>query len=297
MNRAINLKRIPVFLFICITLLSGCQKKDAGKESVASIIPVEVRKVELQDIYNTLEYSGNIKAQDEALVYSKVSGKVLKKVKEDGNLIEKGEPIVYIDRDEVGLKFENAPVESPLKGVVGRIFVDIGAQVTPLVPIGLVVDMDKVKINLDIPEKYSSLVSLGQEAKVRVDAYPDKEFTGKVTKVSPVVEISSRSFPVEITLDNPKHLLNSGMFARVKLQVESRKGVPVILKEAVMGNPPDSYVFIAENNRAILRKVSLGIRQGQFYEVKEGLKVNDLVVIMGHQRLSEGVNIRVEGEK
>lgn len=297
MNRAINIKQITVFLLICITLLFGCQRKDAKKESAASIIPVEVKKVELQDIYNTLEYSGNIKAQDEALVYSKVSGKVLNKVKEDGSSVEKGEPIVYIDRDEVGLKFENAPVESPLKGVVGRIFVDIGAQVTPLVPIGLVVDMDKVNINLDIPEKYLPLVSLGQEAKVSVDAYPNKEFTGKVTKVSPVVEISSRSFPVEITLDNSQHLLNSGMFARVKLQVESHIGVPVVLKEAVMGSSPDSYIFIVEKNRAVLRKVTLGMRQGQYYEVKEGLKENDLVVIMGQQRLSDGASISLEGEK
>ncbi|PIP20490.1 MAG: hypothetical protein COX40_04435, partial [Candidatus Omnitrophica bacterium CG23_combo_of_CG06-09_8_20_14_all_40_11] len=211
--------------------------------------------------------------------------------------VNKGETIAYIDRDEVGLKFEKASVESPLAGIVGRVYVDIGQNVTAQTPIALVVDMDKVKIDLDTPEKYLPRVSLSQVAKISVDAYPEEEFLGLVTKISPVVDLTTRSAPIEITMDNPQHRLQSGMFAKVRLILAEHKNVPVILKEAVMGKEPDLYVYMVKDNQAILQKVTLGLHQGPYFEVQEGLKEGDLVVIMGQQRLKDNAQVSVEIEE
>jgi multidrug resistance efflux pump len=122
-------------------------------------------------------------------------------VKEDGSPIKIGEVIAYIDRDEVGLKFEKAPVESPLSGTVGRIYVDIGSSVTAQTAIAYVVSMDNVKTNLNIPEIYLPKINVGQAAEVFIDAYPDEKFIGIVTKVSPVVDLDTRTAPVEITIE------------------------------------------------------------------------------------------------
>jgi membrane fusion protein (multidrug efflux system) len=281
------------FLIILILLLSGCQKK-VEKDNAVELIPVKVSKVELKDILETIDYVGNIKARDEAVIYPKVSGKIIEKVKQEGDLVNKGETIVYIDRDEVGLTFERAPVESSLKGVVGRVYVDIGQNVNNLTPIALVVNMDKVKIDLDVPEKYLSRVSLGQKAKINVDAYPEENFMGEVTKITPVVDLINRASPIEITVDNPGHLLKSGMFAKVSLIIQERKAVPIILKEAIMGKEPELYTYVIENKKAVLRKISLGIRQGPYYEVKQGLREGDPVVIVGQQRLYEGAAVETE---
>lgn len=285
-----------VMLIFSLSLLFGCQPKPA-KEKSAEVIPVKVAKVQLRQVYETLEYVGNIKAQDEAIVYPKVSGKIIEKVKQDGSPINKGEVIAYIDRDEVGLKFERAPVESPLAGIVGRVYVDIGENAVPQTPIALVVNTDKVKIDLDIPEKYLPRVSLGQEAKIMVDAYPQEEFLGKVTKISPVVDLETRTAPIEIIIENQSHRLQSGMFAKVKLILQAHKDIPVILKEAIMGKEPNLYVYVVENKKASSRKVALGIREGPYYEVQEGLKEGDLVVIMGQQRLYEGAKVEPEEQK
>lgn len=284
-----------VILLIASFVLSGCQPGQE-KEKISELIPVKVLKVQLRGIFEVLEYTGNIKAQDEALVYPKVSGKIMEKVKVDGSSVNKGETLAYIDRDEVGLKFEKAPVQSPLIGIVGRIYVDIGQNVDTQTPIALVVDMDKVKINFDTPEKYLPRVSLGQVARINVDAYPQEEFLGQVSKISPVVDLITRSAPIEITVDNPQHRLKSGMFANVGLILREHKNVPVILKEAVMGREPDTYVYVVEANKAILKKIILGLRQGPYYQVREGLKPGDLVVIMGQQRLYEGASVNVEEE-
>lgn len=285
-----------VVIFIistCLLSVTGCQRK-IEKEKSQEAIPVKVLKVQFQDLSEEIGYVGNIKAQDEATIYPKVSGKIIEKIKEDGACIKKGEPVVYIDRDEVGLKFEKAPVESTLSGTVGRVYVDIGENVNPQTPVALVVNMDKVKIDLDIPEKYLAKVSVGQEARVKVDAYPGEEFTGRVTKISPIVDLDTRTAPVEIKIDNPEHRLKSGMFAKVFLIIEVHKNVPVILKEAIIGKEPNLYVYVVEDKKAFLRKISLGIHQGSYYEVKDGLKEGDLVVVMGQQRLYESAPVETE---
>ncbi|MFH1641193.1 MAG: efflux RND transporter periplasmic adaptor subunit [Candidatus Omnitrophota bacterium] len=293
-----NFDRWLLLVIFCLVLgiLSGCQGRQVEKVEEPESIPVKVLKVKLQELSELLEYVGDIRAQDEAMVYPKVSGKIIEKVKEDGSPVEKGGVIAYIDRDEVGLKFEKAPVESPLSGIIGRVYVDIGQNVSAQTPIALVVNMDKVKINLDIPEKYLPRVSLEQQALIGVDAYPKQEFLGVVTKISPVVDLTTRSFPVEITLANTEHLLKSGMFAKVRLILKEHQDVAVVLKEAVMGKEPNFYVYVIEDNKAVLRKVSLGIRQGEYFEVRDGLKEGDLVVVMGQQSLKDNARVSMEIE-
>jgi len=283
-----------LWLILISFALSGCGQKVQAQKAAGEVIPVKVSKIELRDLDRTLEYVGDIKADSEVLIYPKASGKIMEKVKEDGEAVKKSEVICYIDRDEVGLKFEKAPVESSLDGVIGRVYVDIGQNVGPQTAVALVVSAEKVKIDFNIPEKYFAQVSPGQEAKISVDAYPGKDFTGMVAKISPVIDLNTRSFPIEITVDNKRGDLKSGMFARVSLILERHKKVPVILKEAVMGKPPNFYVYAIEDKKATAKKISLGLRQGPYFEITSGLKEGDLVVIMGQQRLFEGAEVAPE---
>jgi len=291
-------KRYATFILLIFAALfiSACEKKAKPVEKQEAIA-VRVQRIQPQDIRQALDYVGNIRAKEEALIYSRVPGKLIEKVKEDSSSVEKGDVIAYIDRDEVGFKFEKAPVESPIKGTIGRFYCDIGQNVTTQTPIALVVDMEKVEIVLDIPEKYLPRVRAGETAYIKLDAYPGESFLGKVTKVSPVLDLDTRTAPIEISVDNPYHRLSSGMFAEVSLVIQEHKGVPVILKEALMGRGDDSYVYIVENDRAAQRKVKLGLRQGPYYEVTEGLNPGELVVIMGQQRLYDGASVVVEEEK
>jgi membrane fusion protein (multidrug efflux system) len=177
---------------------------------------------------------------------------------------------------------------------VGRVYVDIGANVTAQTPVALVVSMNKVKIDLNIPERYLASISLNQKASIHVDAYPSEEFSGFVTKISPVFDTETRSMPVEITVDNKGHFLRSGMFARVSLIIDERKSAPLVLKESVMGKGEDTYVYIVENSKAVFRKVRIGIKQNEYFHAEKGLSEGDLVVIMGQQRLRDGSKVKTE---
>lgn len=283
-------------VLLCVLLVAGCQQK-ALQEKEHEVISVKAVAVVPVELNESVDYVGDIRAQDEAQVYPKVSGKVIEKVKEDGSPVNKGDTLLYIDRDEVGLKYERAPVESPLAGVVGRLYVDIGQNVTPQTPVALVVNMSRMKITVDIPERYLPAVSVGQGAEIEVDAYPQQKFAGVITKVSPVVDLGTRTAPVEVTLENPHGLLKSGMFARVKLIIGVRKDALTVLKEAIIGKEPDTYVYTVRDGRAALRKVALGIRQGPYYEITQGLQAGDRVVIMGQQKLYDGAAVSVEEEQ
>jgi len=292
------MNKTVIFVLILSVLTfaaAGCgAKKDRGKREKSDVVPVKVMTVKLQDIYKTLEYVGNIKGINEAKVYPKVAGKIIEKVKEDGCYVTKGEVIAYIDRDEVGLKFEKAPIESPLTGIVGRVYVDIGSSVSTETPVALIADMSRAQIDLDVPENILPKVIIGQDAVVTVDAYPGEEFMAKVVKVSPVVDLATRAAPIELNIENKDRKLQSGMFADVKLILGVSKDVPVILREAIIGKAPDTYVYVVEGDTAKLEKVVLGMKQGPYYEVTEGLAQGDKVVIMGQQKLRDGAVVSAE---
>lgn len=290
------MKRCAVCLLAVIiagAFCCGCGKQERSRAKDESL-PVKIMRVRVEDINKTLDYVGNIKGQDEAVVYPKVSGKIIEKVKEEGSPVSKGEAIAYIDRDEVGLKFEKAPVESPLTGMVGRVYVDIGSSVTTQTQVALVADMSNAEIDLDIPEGYLPKLKVGQKAVIEVDAYPGAEFAGTVTNISPVVDLQTRTAPIEIVIENRDLRLQSGMFAKVNLIIEEHRGYPVILKEAVIGRVDPLYVYVVEDGRAELRKVRLGVRKGAYREVLEGLREGESVVIMGQQKLKDGAPVTAE---
>lgn len=287
--------REKIIFFICgfILLSAGCAKDEAPAEKNAAI-PVTVLKVQLKDIQQALDYVGDIKAVDEAIVYPKVNGKIIEKRAEEGEAVKKGDIIAYIDRDEVGFKFEKAPVESPLSGIIGRVYVDLGTSVTPQTPVALVVDMDKVTVDLDIPEQYLAKIKLGQAAEISLQTYPGEKFFGAVSKISPVLDLETRTAPIEVSIPNSDHRLQSGMFAQAKLIIQEHKNVPVVAKESIIGREPNAYVYVVRQDSAYQQRIKLGLRQGADYEVSEGLKEGDLVVVMGQQRLFDGALVVVE---
>ncbi len=89
-------------------------------------------------------------------------------------------------------------------------------------------------------------------------------------------------------------VLTAGMFARVSLIIKKASSVPVLLKEAILGKGQDTYVYIIEDDKAVMKKIILGIHSGPYYEVREGIKEGDLVVIFGQQQLYDNAPVMVE---
>jgi membrane fusion protein (multidrug efflux system) len=286
------MRKLRILLPVACCLLSAVILTGCGrKESVRDIaIPVEVVAVEKGDLKETLFFVGDIKARNQIEVYPRVSGKLLENVVKEGQRITEDGIIAYIDRDEVGFEFEKAPVTSPIEGIVGNVYLDKGANVSPQVAIAKIVDMDVVKIRINVIERDLPKVKEGQLAQVKVDAYPNEVFKGIVERVSPVVDINSRTALAEINISNPDYKLKPGMFARVNLISREKNSALFISRDSIVrGNEGSlNYVFVIQGNRAYKRRVDLGIQEGLKFEVIGGLKQADLVVITGEEYLKDG---------
>ena len=268
-------------------------KREIRTVPVEEGIPVEVVKVIKRDLKETISYTGDIEAKERIEIYPRVSGKIIKKKVVEGDRIKKGQTIALVDRDEPGFKFEPAPVDSLLAGIVGRVYVDLGAKVTPQTPVALIVDMDRVKVKIDVVERDLPKIKIGQEAKIRMDAYPEQVFKGKIWKISPVVDLESRTAPIEILISNPKHLLKPGMFARVEIITKESKDTLIIPRDALMKEGDSTFVFVAKDNRALRKEVTTGMSQGNLVEIKDNLEPGEEVIVMGKTRVKDGDLVRV----
>lgn len=277
-------------------MAAGCRNKDA--EAMNKLekdrFLVRTEKARTRSLEDYILLTGSIKALDEATLYPRTSGKLLKNLLHEGDPVKKDQPVALVERDEVGVVYEPAPVPSTLTGVVGRTYLDTGANVTPQTPVALVVNQSKVRVALDVPEKYLGQVFLGQRATIKVDAFPDRTFTGKVYKISPVVDPSSRNTAVEVLVDNSDGRLKSGMFAEARLIVASRGDALSVPTAAIVSEDGRDYVFEpTAGGRAKKVQVRVGIRTDDFSQVS-GIKDGQEIVSFGLYGLQDGSKIKVQ---
>jgi len=301
-------KKIMMTLFLIVCALLAFRffnaksiadtQAETKTQAHRSNIVVKVMTAKKEDFTLTFDYVGSLKAKDEANVFSKVTGKLVEYTVNEGDVVQRGETIANIDRDETGLKFELAKVESPITGIVGRILLDKGANIAPnTTALAIVVDMDAMIVRLNIPEQDIPYMQKGLKAIIKVDAYADEEFQGEVSRVAEIVDPQTRTLPIEISIPNKDHRLKSGMFARIKIIAAHLKDVLVLNQDAIVQELGEKFVFVVENNIANKTKVKLGRRDNGNLEVLEGIKEGDSVIVFGQQGLKDGAEVQISNHK
>ena len=305
------MKKVMIWLFvIAIIALVGYRGWIAYQRSqteegeiTEEIPPVKVQLVKTGPLTQTLDLTGDVEGIEEIDVYPKASGKLLDIKVEEGQRVKKDQLLARIDRDVEGVKFQPAEVIAPAKGIVGRVYLDQGARVSPPdpgpgmgTPILRIVNMDQVKVVVNVIEKDFSKIVLNQEAQVSVDAYPDDTFTGKITLISPTIDRTTRTASVEITIPNRDHRLKPGMFAQVKIILRKVDHALLIPTYAMLEKSEAKEVFTVGNGKAHLHQIELGADLGEWVEVKGGLVVGDSLIVAGHHKISSGDSVRIVQE-
>ena len=205
------------------------------------IPPVQIQVVKTSPLTESLNLTGDVIGIEEIDVFPKVSGKLVEMKVREGSRVERDEVLAIIDRDVEGVRFERAEVTSPVDGIVGIVYMDKGARVNPPDPspsmgtaLVRIVNMDSVKVVVNIIEKELSKIKEGKQARIRVHAYPDIVFSGRVTLVSPTVSPMTRTAAVEITIPNPRHQLRPGMFAEAEIVIRKTEDAIMIPAYAVL---------------------------------------------------------------
>ncbi len=188
---------------------------------------------------------------------------------------------------------ENTVLTSPISGVVTKRNYDPG-DMTGALPILTVAQVNPLKIVINVSESEFSNVKKGMPAKVTFDTYPGETFEGHVTLISPTIDTQSRTFGVEITVNNTDNRILPGMFGRVTLNFGNARHVVVPDRAVVkQSGSADHYVYTYSNGKVQYNKVELGQRLGDKYELISGVAPGSDVVVTGQNKLSNGAEVSV----
>ena len=196
---------------------------------------------------------------------------------------------------ELQILYRNHNIYAPCKGVVAARYVDPGNLSDIERPILRISNEKILKVETSIPEKDFPYVHKGMEVTFHTDAYPEKTFSGQVAIVYPTLNPKSRTASIEIHIPNNDLILRSGMFAHVRLYFGKKQAL-VISRDALNKVPGTGnyYVYVIKGQKACLRNIQIGLKQGNRVQVLSGLHEREQIVVKGQNRLKHGMLVEVK---
>lgn len=190
---------------------------------------------------------------------------------------------------------EKSNLYAPSAGTIGSLNVEEGEAITQNTLAGTHVSTDRVLAEFGVTEKDLNKLSLGQKAKVFVDAYADKTFEGTIESVGSVVVGQSRTATAKVRIENPENILVPGMFARVKILLYQKKNTLVVPTDSLQGKEKDYFVFLIDPDEKKVHKqpIVVGYQRADYAQVDSGVKEGDLIAISGLDRLEDETKVRI----
>lgn len=223
----------------------------------------------------------------------------LKKLYEEGGVskqqLDQLETQLSVSKHATADMLENSVLTSPISGVVTDRLFDSGDVYSPATGrILTVMQIDRVKVQINVSEQYFADVKVGMPVDIKLDIYPDKTFEGKVSLIYPALDATTRTFVVEVTIANPSQLMRPGMFCRVSLNFGKvdRVLIPDIAVQKQMGTN-QRFIFTVKDGLAQRQVVTLGRVVGKNYEITSGAEAGQEVIIAGGQKLLDGEAVEI----
>lgn len=189
---------------------------------------------------------------------------------------------------------ENTLLVSPISGVISARNYDDGDMYNGQQPILTVMQINPVQLKINVSETFFSKVKTGMPVDIKLDVYEGESFSGKVSLVYPTIDERTRTFPVEIRLNNPRNKVRPGMFARVNINFGKLNRVVIpdlaVVKQAGSGA---RFVYVYDNGKVSNKQVELGRRIGAEYELVSGVNSGAQVVVSGQSKLHDGMAVQV----
>ena len=191
---------------------------------------------------------------------------------------------------------DDATLRSPIDGVLEELLPDIGEFMNRGETAAHLVNLETVKLSLDVPEKDIGYFAVGQSAQVHRPEPHEGAVDGRVSRSGVVADSLARTFTVEVTVPNPDREFLPGMITRVELVRRANANAIAIPVFVVLQTEDGPQVYVEKNGQAHARRVKLGVRQGMRVEVLEGLQSGDRLVVLGQRTLTDGAPVKVVQE-
>jgi RND family efflux transporter MFP subunit len=346
-------KNYPIGIILMLALITGCQQAAQDDEVK---VPVSVEAVSLGTVRQYLSYNGDIKAELEVNVFSKVPDRIEAYFVDEGDVVQAGSPIAKVMattieqavlqaeayKNNIEMEYSraqrlfgenamsqqqydaiqtqmvqaqaalvsaksqltDATITAPISGIIGKRYFEAGDMASPGMPVASVVQMNNVKIEFDATESDLGRLAVGQKADVRVPSYSDQVFTGKVIKISPILDPMTRMATVEVLVPNRDHLLKPGMYAEVEITTGVLENVLVVPRFSVIESTSlesengkehvvrNYFVYVVNDSmKAEQRQLTVDYVNHSVIAVKDGIRVGEKLVISGQNNLRDGLSV------
>lgn len=190
-------------------------------------------------------------------------------------------------------QLKDARITAPFSGVVSARRISPGQVIDKNTLLTILVDLDPVKVEFNVPERFIGQLKIGQKIMVKLVAYPDRSFEGEVYFIAPYVDEVQRTALLKGKIPNPNNELKPGMFANLDLTLQIKDRAIVIPESAVLSSGDRTMVYVVDNqDTAQVRPVRLGIRQAGMVEILTGLATGERVVAEGIQKVRPGGKVK-----
>ncbi len=193
-------------------------------------------------------------------------------------------------------EIEQKEVFAPFSGFIAEEYTQVGEWINDGGPVVRLVDLEQIRITVDVPERYIIKLSLQSEVMVMIKSVTNNFFSGRIYAVLPHGDRNARTFPVRINLDNPGYKIKSGMEAIITFNLTGAKSALLMPKDAIVTAGTSRLVFLLSGNKVMPVNVEIvGYYDGNV-AVEGELKPGDKVVIRGNERLRSGQTVLVLGK-
>ncbi len=190
-------------------------------------------------------------------------------------------------------QLRDTQIRAPFDGFVEKRLVNQGELVKTQTPVVAIVRLDPLKVTAEIPEKMAPWINTGESVQLQVDAYQGRTFNGRVSRISPAVNTSTRAFPFEALVPNPDAALKPGTFARVHIESSKIDNVLTLPYAALQYRYGVNRVFVVDGDKLALRELSVGERVGDRIEILGGVKAGERVAVSDVDTLNDGTAVTV----
>ncbi len=185
---------------------------------------------------------------------------------------------------------EVAPT-APISGIVSSKGAKVGEMISPSIPAYTISNIDNVVASIKVSENVINTLTIGGTVDVKIGSL-DKTLKGTITEINPVADQTS-TYPVKITIANTDHVIKPGMFCEVSIITDSSSKAISLPRQAILRNMDTQYVYVVENNVAVVKEVTTGIDTGKEIEITSGLAIGDSVITEGQTYVSDGETVNV----
>lgn len=199
---------------------------------------------------------------------------------------------IKADIEQVQAQITKTEIRAPFSGVVGLRNVSQGAYVTPATMIATLQQIDPLKLDFTVPEKYSAVVKKG-DGVMFASAGSDETFTAKVFAIEPHVDEATRTIKVRASVQNNKAKLYPGAFAEINLGLSGNNDALLIPSQCIIPQAREKKVIVANGGKAEFRTVETGVRNKSYIEITKGLQAGDTVVTTALMYVKPGVDLKI----